>query len=164
MDERGNDNSEQKTRIGIASDHRGVELKARINEYLTRKGYKVIDYGTKTTDSVDYPDFGFKVAEGVKLGDLEWGILLCYTGIGMSMVANKVKGVRGALVYSKTIAKYAREHNNANVLILPAGFVTQKDLYEIIDIFLSTPFAGEKEEGNRHKRRIDKISEYEVTE
>jgi ribose 5-phosphate isomerase B len=144
-------------KIGIGADHRGIELKSAIKKYLEKKAYRVLDYGTHSAESVDYPDIAFELAGDVASGKLRFGILLCYTGQGMVMAANKVPGIRAAVGTSKKIAEYARAHNNANVLVLPAGFIGSRgSTRQIIKAFLTTPF-----QGGRHLRRINKIKKYE---
>ena len=143
-------------KIGIGADHRGIALKAAIRKYLEKK-HRVIDYGAHSTASVDYPDIALQLAADVAANRLKFGILLCYTGQGMAMAANKVPGIRAAVCVTKKIAQYARAHNNANVLVLPAGFVGYNEkTRQIIRTFLTTPF-----EGGRHLRRINKIKKYE---
>lgn len=144
-------------KIGIGADHRGVKTKSRIVQFLREKGYEVLDYGTETEESVDYPDIAIQVAEAVANGKLTYGVLLCYTGQGMVMAANKVRGVRAAFCTAPEYARFARAHNNANVLVMPAGFVEfGKGMQDIIETFMHTEF-----EGGRHLRRINKIKEYE---
>ncbi len=139
-------------KIGIGSDHGGYDLKMFIGEYLKEKEFEVVDYGTHSTESVDYPEYGQKVAEAVAKQEVDLGIVFCGTGLGISMAANKVKGIRAAVVSEEFSARMARAHNNANVLAL-GGRVVGKDLAKsIVDAFLETPF-----EGGRHQRRIDKI-------
>lgn len=142
--------------ISIASDHAGLTLKEEIKNYLTNKGIEVLDFGTNSTDSCDYPDFGYPAACAVKDGKVDLGILVCYTGIGMSMVANKVKGIRGALVGSVENAHLTREHNNANVLCLAAKDTKTPLAFQIVDEFLNTEFAG-----GRHERRVNKVMDIE---
>lgn len=142
--------------ISIASDHAGLTLKEEIKSYLTNKGVEVLDFGTNSTDSCDYPDFGYPAACAVKEGKVDFGILVCYTGIGMSMVANKVKGIRGALVGSVENAHLTREHNNANVLCLAAKDTKTPLAFQIVDEFLNTEFAG-----GRHERRVNKVMDIE---
>jgi len=141
-------------KIALASDHAGYELKEAIKEYLT--AYEVIDYGTFSLESMDYPDTGFKAAEAVSNGECDRGILICGSGIGMSIVANKVKGIRAALCVSTEFATLSRKHNDANILVLPGRFVSRHFAGEIIRVWFSTEF-----EGDRHQRRLDKISKYE---
>ena len=142
-----------KSKIAVASDHAGRELKDQISELLTERGMDVLDLGTDSDDSVDYPDFGISLSEKVSSGEIERGILVCGTGIGMSMVANKFKNVRAALVGDIFSARMSREHNDSNVLVI-GGRVTGKDLaLEITRVWLDTEF-----EGGRHQRRLDKIS------
>ena len=143
-------------KIGIATDHHGIEIKEELIIYLKEKDDEAIDYGTKGTEMVDYPEFAFKVGEAVAHNEIDYGILLCGTGIGMSIACNKVKGVRCAKVSSEEEARLSREHNNANVIALSSKMPIH-EITEIISIFLNTEFLGE-----RHLRRINKISAYEV--
>ncbi|MEA2103274.1 MAG: ribose 5-phosphate isomerase B [Candidatus Cloacimonadota bacterium] len=142
-------------KIIIASDHAGFELKGRLLDYLHDK-YVVEDAGTYTKESCDYPDVGFPAAEKVAQGLFDAGILICGSGIGMSIVANKVKNIRGALCTSPEIAKLSRQHNNSNILILPGRFIDFTNAKKVVDVWLKTGFA----EG-RHHRRIKKIQKYE---
>ena len=142
--------------IAIGADHGGVELKAALGEELRRRGEPFDDVGTTGTDSVDYPDFGRAVAERVSRGSAERGILICTNGIGMAIVANKFPGVRAALVGDATAARMAREHNDANVLVLGGGMVGKFHARELLQVFLDTAFAG-----GRHQRRVDKIAAIE---
>ncbi len=138
--------------ISIACDHGAIALKNHLKAYLEGKGYEVKDFGTHTTDSCDYPDFAAPAARAVASGECEKGIVLCTTGIGVSMVANKVKGIRCALCHETHSAEMTRRHNDANVLAMGAG-VTGTNLAErIVDVFLTTEF-----EGGRHQRRVDKV-------
>ncbi len=142
-------------KIYLASDHGGFELKEVIKDYLKEEGYNVEDLGTHNEDSVDYPDFGIKVGEAVVRDEDSIGIVMCGTGIGISIAANKVKGVRCALCSQVFSAEMAKKHNNANVIAM-GGRVTGKDLGKrIVKAFLD-----EKFEGGRHQRRIDKIMNY----
>ena len=144
-------------KIAIGADHRGFELKEKIKSYLKKKGFEYHDFGTISNSSVDYPDFANKVAESVADKHFDSGIIICYTGIGMSIAANKVKGIRAALCLDDLMAYYARAHNDANVLVLSAKFCDLEHIYrKIIDRWFS-----EKFEGERHIRRIGKISNYE---
>src|SRR6476659_9212619 len=140
----------------IAADHGGVELKDALVAYLRERQMEVTDLGTTGGRSVDYPDFARAVAERVSRGEAERGILLCTNGIGMSIVANKFPGVRAALVHDATVARMAREHNDANVLVLGGGMTGKFHAGELLRIFLETPFAG-----GRHQRRVDKIEDIE---
>ena len=143
-------------KISIACDHGAFELKERLKAHLLEQGHQVADCGTNSAQSCDYPDFGIAAARLVADGSCERGVVLCTTGIGMSMAANKVKGVRCALCHETLSAEMTRRHNDANVLAMGAG-VTGGNLAErILDVFLSTGF-----EGGRHQRRIDKIMEAE---
>jgi ribose 5-phosphate isomerase B len=138
-------------RIAIGGDHRGLNLKQLIIELVTGMGHDCEDFGTYTPESVDYPDIAKKVSEAVAKGDFERGILLCDTGIGMSIAANKIKGIRAALCHDAFSAQRARQHNDANVLCLAAGEgLGSAD--KTIETFLTTDF-----EGGRHERRLDKI-------
>ncbi|RLC47665.1 MAG: ribose 5-phosphate isomerase B [Candidatus Cloacimonadota bacterium] len=144
-------------KIAIASDHAGYKLKEEIKKYLRYK-YVVKDFGTNGEDAVDYPEFGFPAAECVANGICDRGIVICGTGIGMSIVANKVKGIRAALCYCGEIAELSRRHNNANVLVLAGKYLDPKSAKEIIDIWLTANF-----DKGRHQRRIDKICKYEIS-
>ena len=139
-------------RIAIGSDHAGFEQKQQLIAYLTHSGHELIDCGPASDDRCDYPDFAAKVAREVSVGAVDRGILICGTGIGMSMAANKVAGIRAANVISTEIAELAREHNNANVLCLSGRFVDLLTNEEICDVFLATSF-GE----GRHAPRVAKI-------
>jgi len=142
--------------IAVGSDHGGLELKDAIQAALAARGLDVDDYGTDNGDSVDYPDFAEKVAAAVFRGDVELGILVCGTGIGMSIVANKFPGVRAALATDEFMAQMAKEHNNANVLVL-GGRVLAKDLaVKMVNVWLDSSY-----EAGRHQRRLDKISRLE---
>ncbi|OPL09103.1 MAG: ribose-5-phosphate isomerase [delta proteobacterium ML8_F1] len=143
-------------KIGMGSDHGGFELKEYIKEQLMQEGYPVVDYGTDSLASVDYPDFGEKVALAVAGGEVDLGIVMCGTGLGISMTANKVRGIRAALVSEEYSARMARCHNNANMLAM-GGRVVGKDLgLSIVRAFLSSEF-----EGGRHERRVNRIMEIE---
>ncbi len=139
--------------IAIGSDHGGYELKEAIKKHLDSKGVKYKDFGTNSTDAVDYPEYGRFVANAVVSGEFETGILICGTGIGISISANKVKGVRCALCGDTFSAKATREHNNANILALGARVVGEGLALEIVDTFLNTPFSNDE----RHIRRINSI-------
>lgn len=142
--------------IAVGSDHGGLELKNAIQATLAARGLDVDDYGTDNGDSVDYPDFAEKVACAVSRGDVELGILVCGTGIGMSIVANKFPGVRAALATDEFMAQMAKEHNNANILVL-GGRVLAKDLaVKMVNVWLDSTY-----EAGRHQRRLDKISRLE---
>lgn len=147
-------------KISIGCDHSALELKNAIIEYLEGLGHIVLDKGTYTKDSCDYTDYGYLVAKDIKNGVSERGIVICYTGIGMSIIANKVKGVRCALVGSKDAAVLTREHNDTNCLALSAKYTGIPLAKEIVDIWLSTEFSHNE----RHQRRINKITEYEEKE
>ena len=143
-------------KIAIGSDHGGFELKAEIHKYLTENGYEVKDFGTYSIDSCDYPDYGVKVAEAVAAKEYEFGILVCGTGIGISIAANKVPGIRAALCSDTFSAHATREHNDANILAMGARVVGPGLALDIVKTFLSAKF-----EGGRHINRIDKIREIE---
>lgn len=140
--------------IGIGSDHAGYELKEKIKKYLNELDYQVIDYGTMVNTPVDYPDYAFKVGESIASKGIQLGILVCKTGIGMSIACNKVKGVRCAKVDNVEEAYLTRFHNNSNVLAISS---MNPNALEIVKTFLETKFSNEE----RHVRRINKISEYE---
>lgn len=142
--------------IGLACDHGGFELKEELKAFLKSLGIEPIDMGTFNEDSVDYPDFGVLVAEKVSRGELEKGILICGTGIGMSMVANKFPRIRAALANDLYSSRCSREHNDANILIIGGRIVGMELAKEIVRVWLETPFAG-----GRHKRRLEKIEALE---
>lgn len=139
--------------IAIGCDHAGYELKEHLKEQLPSFGYHVKDFGTYSNESVDYPDIIHPLASAVNQHLLETGIIICGTGIGASMVANKYPGVRAALCWIPEVAILARKHNDANVLALPGRFISPDEAWEVVKAFLSTPF-----EGGRHERRVNKIS------
>jgi ribose 5-phosphate isomerase B len=145
------------TTIAIGSDHAGFDLKEHLRRFLEAKGHPVEDFGTHDTQPVDYPDIAWKTAEAVSSGRCQVGILICGTGLGMSITANKVPGIRAALCHDSLTARMAREHNDANVLAI-GGRITGPGLAEeIATIFMTTTFAGE-----RHARRVAKIMEGET--
>lgn len=139
--------------IPIGADHAGFELKQVVIEHLTCKGYEVKDYGCYSSESIDYPDFGHPVASMVEENEGMLGVLICGSGNGINMTANKHQGVRSALCWKNEIAELARLHNNANIIALPARFITEEEAIEMIDLFFTTKF-----EGGRHGRRVDKIA------
>jgi|SRR5690606_7226709 len=139
-------------KIAIGADHAGFVYKSKIVEYLTSKGFEIQDFGTFSTDSVDFPDFAHPTAEAVENGEADFGILICGSGQGVNMTANKHKGVRSALCWNTDIARLTRQHNNANIIALPARFVAYEYAVEMIETFLNTGF-----EGGRHEKRVDKI-------
>ena len=139
--------------VAIGSDHGGLELKAAVSEGLRQRGLDVVDFGTDDDDSVDYPDFGEKVAGAVARGEAVCGVLVCGTGIGMSIVANKFPGVRAALVTDEYMARMAKEHNNANILVLGGRVLDGMTACRIVSVWLDARF-----EGGRHQRRLDKIA------
>lgn len=139
-------------KIAIGNDHAGTEYKETIVAFLESKGIEVINYGTNNEDSVDYPDFVHPVASDVEGNKVDYGIIICGSGNGASMTANKHQGVRCALCWNAEITKLAREHNNANILSIPARFVSQTQAVDMVDVFLNTKF-----EGGRHQTRVEKI-------
>ncbi len=146
--------------ISIGCDHSALELKNEVINHLKGRGFEVIDEGTFTKESCDYTDFGYKVAKDVQAKKADKGIVICYTGIGMSIIANKVKGIRCALVGSKDAAQLTREHNDTNVLALSAKYTGYALAKEIVDVWLDTDFSNNE----RHLRRINKITKYEEME
>lgn len=140
-------------KIAIVSDHAGFYLKEKILAYLIKEKYDVKDFGTSSSESVDYPDYGHPLANAVSAGDYELGISICGTGNGINMVVNKHPGIRAALCWNEEISRLSRAHNDANILTLPGWFITESEAYLIVKTFLNTAF-----EGGRHCRRIDKIS------
>ena len=144
-------------KIAIGSDHRGYDLKRRVVALLEKLGHEVFDKGTDGRESVDYPDFAFEVAQAVSTGKVERGILLCGTGIGMCIAANKVRGVRAAPCHDSITAEMSRRHNNANVLCLSADLLGEELVERMVRIWLETEF-----EGGRHARRVEKIAQIEA--
>lgn len=142
--------------LAIGCDHGGYELKQKIIEHLKEKGIEVKDFGSYSPDSVDYPAIALKVSKSVVSGEATLGILVCGTGIGMSLAANKVHGIRAAACSETFSAKYTRLHNNANVLCLGGRVVGEGVAMEIVDLFVDTPF-----EGGRHQRRVDAVMDIE---
>lgn len=145
--------------LAIGSDHAGFEMKEEIKKYLEEKGYEVKDYGTYSTESCDYPEFGEKVGRAVANGECEEGVLICGTGIGISLAANKVKGVRAAVVSEPVSARLAKQHNNANIIAFGARIVGMEEAKGIVDAFLSAEFLG-----GRHEKRVNMISKIEEAE
>lgn len=143
-------------KIAIGSDHGGLALKQVIKPFLIEQGHEVVDFGTDTAASCDYPIYGQKVGEAVSLGDCDRGIAICGTGLGISMAVNKVPGIRGALCTNEFMAEMSREHNDANVLVLGARVLGEGLALRIVKIWLDTEFGGE-----RHQRRIDGITAIE---
>lgn len=139
--------------IALASDHAGFKLKQQVQLFLEDNGAKVKDFGCYTEESCDYPDFAHPLAEAVEKGEYEFGIVICSTGNGVTMTANKHQGVRAALCWETKLAELARAHNNANVLGLPANFISAPKALDIVRTFFQTDFEGE-----RHERRINKIA------
>ena len=142
--------------IAVGSDHAGFELKCEILRHLANSGVEYKDYGTYSTESVDYPTYALKVCNAVVNGEAETGILVCGTGIGVSIAANKVKGIRAALCSNEFSTEFTRRHNDANVMCLGGRVTATEDALKYVDIFLNTPF-----EGGKHKRRIDMIADIE---
>ena len=142
--------------IALGADHAGWELKDALKAWLIESGYQILDFGTHSPESVDYPDYALPVAESVAWGKAERGVLVCGTGIGMAMTANKVPGVRAALCSDPFTARMSREHNDANVLTLGGRLMDNELGLEILRMWLSTPFAG-----GRHEQRVEKITQIE---
>jgi ribose 5-phosphate isomerase B len=139
-------------KIAIASDHAGIDLKAALAKHLQALGFAVEDHGTNSTESVDYPDYAQKIAAEIIAQKAALGILICGSGVGMSIAANRFTGIRAALCHSEEIAKLAREHNDANILVLGARFLDLRTAQAITDIFLQTNFSG-----GRHANRVSKL-------
>lgn len=140
-------------KIAIGNDHAGTGYKNTIVKHLEAAGHEVINFGTNSNDSVDYPDFVHPVAEAVSKGDVTFGILICGSGNGVSMTANKHQKVRAALCWTKEITQLAREHNDANILSIPSRFTSEPQAVAMVDTFLTTSF-----EGGRHQNRVNKIA------
>jgi ribose 5-phosphate isomerase B len=139
-------------RLALGSDHAGFLLKEKISNYLKEKGYKINDFGCFSEERADYADYGHLVAGAVERGEADFGVLLCGSGNGINMSANKHKGIRAALCWKKEIAALARFHNDANIITLPARYISEQEAFQSLDVFLSTPF-----EGGRHTDRVLKI-------
>ena len=146
-------------KIALGADHAGFELKQKIKARLQQQGIQVDDEGTVSTESVDYPDFAKKVAEIVAHKQADLGVLVCGSGVGMAIAANKVPGIRAANVSTEYEAEKSREHNDANVVSIGARILDDQQAFKIVDLFLKTPFAG-----GRHQRRVEKITEIEQEE
>lgn len=140
-------------KIAIGSDHAGFELKEKIKQLLTSKDIEVQDFGTNSTESVDYPDYAHPTANAVENKDADLGILLCGSGNGIAMTANKHQNIRAAICWTTELAELARQHNDANILVLPARFISEELGLKIVEAYLNTDF-----EGGRHQRRVDKIA------
>ena len=138
--------------IGVACDHAGYELKTKVIKHLESKGCVVHDFGTDSAESVDYPDYAHKLASAVESGSCQFGIAICGSGNGVNMTVNHHRNVRGALCWTPEIASLARQHNDANIISLPARFIEASIALQMVDVFLSTDF-----EGGRHQRRVEKI-------
>jgi len=143
-------------KISIACDHGGLNLKNAVKDHLEKSGNEVVDFGTYTADSCDYPDFAEKAARAVACGDCQKGVVICTTGIGVSMVANKVDGVRCALCHNVDCAVMTRKHNDANVIAMGAKYVDENLAFSMVDAFLMTEF-----EGGRHQKRVEKLMDTE---
>jgi ribose 5-phosphate isomerase B len=144
-------------RVALGADHAGVALKSYVKQFLTERQLTYQDFGSESNESVDYPDFALSVANSVASGSTDRGILICGSGIGMAIVANKVQGIRAAPVTTTDLARMVRQHNDANVLTLGARALTAGDALKIVEVFLATPF-----DGGRHQRRVDKITAVEM--
>ena len=138
--------------VAIGSDHAGYDFKEELISFLEAKDFTSHDFGTHSKDSVDYPDFAHPVANAVEKGEASFGILLCGSANGVAITANKHKGIRAAICWGEELAKLAREHNNANILCIPARFVREGDAEKMVQLFINTPF-----EGGRHQRRVEKL-------
>lgn len=140
-------------KIAIGADHAGFEYKEKLKNYLLQNGYEVKDFGTHSADSADYPDFAHPVANAVELGGYSVGVLICGSANGVAITANKHQGIRAAICWNEELASLARQHNNANIVCLPARYIAYEDAEKITDRFLHAEF-----EGGRHERRVSKIS------
>ena len=138
--------------IGIASDHAGYEMKEFLVGYLGSRGYEVLDFGTDSPESVDYPDYAHPLARAIESGELTEGVALCGSGEGMTITLNKHRGIRAGLAWIPEIARLIRQHNNANVIVLPARFINNDEAVALLEAYFESEF-----EGGRHQRRIDKI-------
>jgi ribose 5-phosphate isomerase B len=143
-------------KIAVASDHAGFQVKEQVKESLAQRGILVVDFGTNSSESVDYPDYGRRAVESVMNGKASSAVLVCGSGVGMSIVANRYPGIRAALAPEPRTAEMSRKHNDANVLVLPGWKLTESDVKAILDAWLGAEF-----EGGRHQRRLDKITQIE---
>jgi ribose 5-phosphate isomerase B len=143
-------------KIALGADHAGFQLKEKLRSMLRSKGVEVVDFGTDSGESTDYPDYALKVSRAVASGRADRGVLVCFTGIGMSIAANKVPGIRAAVAINEDAVRLTRAHNDANVLTLAAKYTSESDAERYVDAFLATAF-----EGGRHARRVGKIAEME---
>lgn len=141
-------------KIAIASDHGGLDMKNALVEYFIKHGLNVTDLGTNTTDSVDYPDYADKMAQHILAKESDFGILICGTGVGISIAANRHKGIRAALVYNEFVAQMAKAHNNANIIVFGGRTMNVEDVKKYCDIFMNTTF-----EGGRHQNRLNKLDD-----
>lgn len=139
--------------IALGGDHAGFEYKSFLIEALNRQGFETKDFGAHSADSVDYPDFAHPVASAVEEGEFEFGVLICGSANGVAMSANKHQGIRAAICWQEEIAALARQHNDANIVCIPARFVSKEEMFKIVERFLTTEF-----EGGRHANRVNKIS------
>lgn len=144
--------------VAIGADHAGFELKERVKQYLKSHGHTVLDIGTNSADSADYPPYAFRVAEAVRDGKAERGVLVCDSGNGIAIAANKVAGIRATICVNAKHAELARRHNDANVLVLGSAFIPPEDIVPTLDAWFQSPF-----DGGRHARRVGQITEYERT-
>ena len=140
-------------KIGMASDHAGYEYKTKLAELLKKKGYEVVDFGTYSSVSCDYPDYAHPLGKALENGEVDLGVALCGTGNGMAITLNKHKGVRAGIAWSSEVGRLLKAHNNTNVLVMPARFISYNMATRILNLWLNTKF-----EGGRHQRRIDKIA------
>jgi ribose 5-phosphate isomerase B len=148
-------------KIALGADHAGFELKNQLGEVLRQGGHEVCDFGTNSAESTDYPDYAWRVAKAVASGTAQRGVLVCGSGVGMSIAANKVRGVRAALGVTPEEVRLTRAHNNANILTLGARFTDPAAARELLRAFLETPFEDSDRDGGRHARRVAKISRLE---
>ncbi len=144
--------------VAIGADHAGFEMKERVKAHLQNRGHVIQDFGTTSTESTDYPAYAFRVGEAVHHGKAERGVLLCDSGNGIAIAANKVDGIRATICLNVKMAELARRHNDANVLVLGSGFTAPGELAAILDMWFTAPF-----DGGRHERRVAQITEYERT-
>ncbi|MCX6295298.1 MAG: ribose 5-phosphate isomerase B [Bacteroidetes bacterium] len=142
------------SKIAIGCDHAAFQLKEKLKAYLSLKGHEIMDFGCYSEERADYPDYGHAVAKGVESKEFDFGLLMCGSGNGINMTANKHRGVRSALCWNAEIAMLARQHNDANILTLPARFISEEEAKKCVDVFYSTTF-----EGGRHADRVKKIAE-----
>lgn len=148
-------------KIGFANDHSAIEMKQELILYLKAKGYEIVDFGTDTTEAVDYPDYGEKLGNAIKNHEVDLGVAICGTGVGISLACNKVHGIRACCCSEPYSARYSRLHNDANIICFGARVIGVETAKMILDNFVDIPWQGAQQDGERHRRRVEKIMDIE---